>query len=130
MMKIRITSESKQLITLADMPAVREIQRQEAEDTMTPAEYLEMAARLASRSNNSFQIYDASARIARNCRVYEQFGPGTGTFDVWLEGIAFHPFAGAYMIGAYLSDLWQITGGPSDEYLVRDHMFIKEYRPI
>ena len=130
MMKIRITSESKQLITLADMPAVREIQRQEAEDTMTPAEYLEMAARLASRSNNSFRVYDASARIAKNCRVHEQYGPGTGNFDVWLEGLAFHPLAGAFKIGAYLSDLWQITGGPSDEYLVRDHMFIKEYRPV
>ena len=37
-MKIRITTDSKKLLTLSEMPAVREIQRQEAEDTMTAYE--------------------------------------------------------------------------------------------
>ena len=128
-MKIRITTDSKKVLTLSEMPAVREIQRQEAEDTMTAAEYLEMAARVASRSNAGFQIFGESASIAKNCRIWEYYGADTGTLDIWLEGLAFNPAEGAFMIGAYLSDIFNITGNPADDQLVRDHMFVKEYRP-
>ena len=127
-MKIRITTDSKKLLTLSEMPAVREIQRQEAEDTMTASEYLQMAAHVASRSNADFQIFGASASIAKNCRIWEYYGADTGALDIWLEGLAFDPYEGAFLIGAYLSDIFNITGGPSDED-IRYHMFIRTYRP-
>ena len=127
-MKIRIKPEMKKVLTLAEMPAAREIQRQEAEDTMTVAEYLERAARIASHSAGSFRIYDASASIARNCRVYNYYG-STGSLDVWLEGLAFAPTVGAFLIGAYLSDIFQITGDASEDDLLRAHMYLREYLP-
>ena len=128
-MKIRIPAEMKRVLTLAEMPAVREIQRQESEDTMTVSEYLQMAAHVASRDNSSFQIYDASAGIAKNGRIWNYYGDGSGSLDVWLEGLAFNPCVGAFLIGVYLSDLQQVTGKESDDSQVRDHMFIREYLP-
>ena len=127
-MIIRIPSEMKKVLTVAEMPAVREIQRQESEDTMTVSEYLQMAAHVASSDNSSYQIYDASASIARNGRVWDYYGDGTGRLDIWLEGLAFNAYVGAFLIGVYLSDLFQITGGPADDQ-VREHMFIKEFHP-
>ena len=127
-MKIRIPSELKKVLTLAEMPAVREIQRQEAEDTMTVPEYLKMAAHVASGDNSSFQIFDSSASIAKNCRVCDYYGAGSGNLDVWLEGLAFNAYKGAYLIGVYLSDINQVCGGPSDSD-IRNHMYIREYLP-
>ena len=127
-MKIRITSESKSVLTLAEMPAVREIQRREAENTMTPSEYLLMAAHVVTDSNENFQIFNASAEIAKNGRVWDYYGENTAYLDVWLEGLVFNPYVGAFWIGAYLSDLNKITGDPSD-ILLTEHMFIREYLP-
>ena len=127
-MKVCITSESRDVITLADMPAVREIQRGEAENTMTPAEYLQMAAHVVTESNERFQIFNACASIAKNGRIWDYYGSNTAYLDIWCEGLAFNPYLGAFWIGAYVSDLNQITGEPSD-ILLKEHMFIREYLP-
>lgn len=127
-MKIRIKPEMKKILTLAQMPAVREIQRQESENTVTVNEYLNMAARLAGGINLSYQIFDAAASIAKNGRIWDYYFDGSEDLDVWIEGLAFNAYKGAYLIGVYLSDINQVCGGPSDGD-IRNHMYIREYLP-
>ena len=127
-MKIQIPplQEVRDSLTLADMPKVREIQKQMKEDGNL-LDYLTSAARVAANGNFNFSVYDAHAYFAKNSRVSDYYTHDSGNLDIWLEGLAFDPFAGAYMIGVYLSDVYNITGGNNSE--IKEHMFIREYTP-
>lgn len=127
-MKIEIPplQEVRDTLTLADMPKVREIRKQMKEDGNL-LDYLTSAARVAANGNFNFSVYDAHAFIAKNGRVSDYYTHDSGNLDIWLEGLAFDPFAGAYMIGVYLSDVYNITGDNNSE--IKEHMFIREYTP-
>ena len=123
-MKVKLTEESKKYITVAEMPAVKQIIKDMKEDDDIIG-YAQAAARVAS-GWNGFEILKAEASIAKNCRVWNQYGENTGDLDIWLDIYAFDSYAGFYEIGAYLSDIWSICGDNAEE--LKEHMYIGAYK--
>lgn len=126
-MKVVIPFEMKGVLTLAELPAAKELIKRMREDNDFD-QYALSAARVASGINDSFAVFNQTAKIAKNERVQDYFGDNSGNLDVWLEFLAFSFFSGCYLVGVYLSDVYQITGTASDKDL-RQHMFIREYLP-
>lgn len=126
-MKVSIPLDMKSVLTVAEMPIAREIIKRMKDDDSFD-QYCLSAARVASGDNDSFSILTQQAQIAKNERVQDYYSDNSGNLDVWLEFIAFSLFGGCYLIGIYLSDVYQITGTASDSEL-KQHMFIKEYMP-
>lgn len=122
-MRVMMTDDSKKIITLAEAPYALQIIEELKEDTGLQ-EYARMAANVAG-GNYNYEILKATAEIARNQNVWDQYGEGTGTLDVWLKIYAFARYAGFYEIYVYLSDIWQITADNTDE--IRDRMLIGHY---
>lgn len=123
-MKVKFTAEAKKYITVAEMPHVRRIIDEMREDDSLK-DYAGMAARVASGSNDYFEILKTEAEISKNCRAHDNFHEGSGNLDIWLTIYAFNAYKGFYNIGVYLSDLWQLTGDNGEE--IRSHMYIAEY---
>ena len=123
-MKVKFTAEAKKFVTVAEVPQVKKIIEEMREDDGLKG-YAEMAARVASGSNESFEILKAEAEISKNRRAFDNYGEGSGTLDIWLTVYAFNTYKGFYNIGVYLSDLWQLSGDNAEE--IRNHMYIEEY---
>lgn len=124
-MKIRITNNSKKVLTVAEMPIVKAIIEDFKED-VSVEEYAAQAAEIASGENGKFEILKATAEISKNRRVWNLFSEKSNHLDVWIEVYAFNEFYGFYNIGVYLSDLWSRVGGENDEE-IRQRMYINKY---
>lgn len=124
-MKIRITRQMKETLTVAEMPAVRKM----IEDLRTDLdvkEYAEISARIAGCSCP--EILRAEAEIAKNARVFNQYSDDSRNLDVWIKTYAFSEYDGFYIVGAYLTDIWASTGYNSQE--LRQHMYIRKFVEI
>lgn len=111
--KIRVTSEMKKVLTVAEMSSVREIQKEfsSEDNTETLAYYCKMIAELFGEY--SAKIFEPHAEIAKNERAYDAFGIGTGNLDVWIECYIFgHDVCGKF--GACITDLWNISSDIKD----------------
>ena len=128
-MKINITKESKRIITLDEMPAVRQIINDFKEDDGIK-EYGRTAARAASGSYGNFEILKAEAEIAKNQRVWNQYTEESGTLDIWMRFYAYDNYFGFYEIGAYLSDIWMADGSPETYELMKSRMYIQEFKKV
>ena len=123
-MKIAITKDSKRVITLDKMPAVRRIIAEFREDEMKPADYAENVARNIS-GTNCVKILEASAEIARNCRAWNDITDDSGDLDVWITFTAFcetYPNQMFIKCGVYITDIWKLR---SDEML--QHIYIQKF---
>lgn len=124
-MKIKFGAEQKKIVTVAELPIVKRIMAEMKEDDGLK-EYAEMAARIAS-GGSCEKVYECSAEIAKNRRVYEQWGDGSGNLDIWIEAAALTS-EGFVIFGIYLSDVWSITGDNADE--IRSHMYIRKFQEV
>ena len=125
-MKITITETMRKVLTIAEMPAVKALQKQfKSEDFEWEAAH---AALIASRNNVS-NVLKIEAEIAKNQRIHNYYGNNedSGDLDIWLRILAYDKYFGFYDIGAYLSDIWSADGKNSEE--IRSHMFILEFLP-
>lgn len=130
-MKINISKNSKKVITLDDMPVVKQIIKDFKDDEITLKEYGLRTARIASGAYGfDFEILKASAEIAKNQRIYNQFCDNSKNLDVWFNFYAFNNYYGFYEIGAYLSDLWQSDGTEETYKYIRSNMYINHYKRI
>ena len=126
-MKVTLLKEDKKLITLADAPIVRQIIADMKEDTSTVEEYAELAVRAAYDGNAyGIEVLKASAKISTNCRVMNAFTQNSGNLDVWIDATAYVNGNEFIMIGAYLSDIWQITGHNNEE--IASQMYIRKFK--
>ena len=125
-MKIRMTEDSKRTVTVSEMAAVRKIMYDLKEDNYLK-QYASMAARVASGKYDTFEILKVEAEIAKNCRIWNAYGEGTGQLDVWVSVYAYNSYHGFYDFGAYLTDIWAISGDNVEE--IRGHMYIKSFLP-
>lgn len=128
-MKVRLTQEAKKYITVAEMPAVRNIISDMKEDTSTVEDYAEMAISAAydGRAYN-IVIYKATAEIAKNQRVYNAYGENSGSLDIWITAVAYVNCDEFIEIGAYLSDIWQITCDNKKE--IAAHMYVRRFKEV
>lgn len=122
-MKVTINKDAKKVITLAQLDGAKMIIDQMKEDESTAAEYAEYAvnAILSACGDYCETIFTAAATVYPNRRVYEQFGEGSDNLDIWIEGCA---KGSRHFVeyGAYLSDIWSLTGDNS-ESIAACHMF-------
>jgi len=128
-MKVSITKESKKILTLDEASAARKMILDLKEDPCL-TDYAEMAVAFASRTNHSNdcckKILEVSARIAKNCTVWNYYHDDSRDLDVWVEITARTNNGCFYMIGAYLSDIWTI--GPEDQDReIASRMYIRKF---
>lgn len=125
-MKVTLTAEMKKIITIAEMPAVNKAIAATKDDTSTAKECAELAARIASGTNN-VKVIEARAEIAKNARCWNNIGEGTADIDVWITFTAIidNGFDGIIMGGAYLTDLWMATSNNDEE--LRSRMYLRKF---
>ena len=128
-MKVNLTAEMKKFITVAEMPAVKKVMQYEKEnDEWIVQEWAKMAARLVFDDNGA-KVIEATARIAKNQRVWDAFDGETRDIDVWIEFTAFSEYRSSFIIaGVYLTDLWQLTKNNADE--IKSHMYIRRFEEV
>lgn len=128
-MKVNLTAEMKKFITVAEMPAVKKVMQYEKEnDEWIVQEWAKMAARLVFDDNGA-KVIEATARIAKNQRVWDAFDEETRDIDVWIEFTAFSEYRSSFIIaGVYLTDLWQLTKDNADE--IKSHMYIRRFKEV
>ena len=123
-MKVKLTSDMKKHITLEEAPLVQAMIKEFKEDETPIPEYAEMAIR-AAWDTYSIKVIEATAEIAKNCRVHNFYSENSGTLDIWIEATA-QTIDGFIIIGACLSDIWQINGENNAELI--SHMYIKKFK--
>lgn len=127
-MKIAITKEAKRWIPVADMLIVRRIIEYMKEDSGIKG-YAETAIRAAVEGVYDIDILRLQAEICGNCRVWDAYGEGTKTFDVWITATA-QTNKGFIIIGANLTDIWQITGWKNEDAKYVQRMFTRIFREV
>lgn len=121
-MKVRITNEFKNTVTVAQMPTVRRLVEMMKEDEMPLEGYIKIALDAISNvSLSSVEIYRPTAQVAKNARVSDRYFDGSGQFDVWIEFLAFDRCEGAFDCGVYLSDIWDLT--EENKHLLKTLMY-------
>lgn len=124
-MKVQITADSKKVIHLDEQEIVRQIISDCKDDDLRA--YVMSAVNCVGTSYNTCQrIYEMTAQIARNCRCWDAFFEGSRDLDVWIEAAALTS-EGFVMIGAYLTDIWQICGREAEDAVVRSHFYIRRF---
>jgi hypothetical protein len=126
-MKVQITPKAKEILSVSEMPAARQIVKDFQEDEDLDR-YISSVARIVCGYNESFEVLRSSAEIAKNCRIRDYYGDNTADLDVWVYGLAFNWFYGLIEIGAYISDVFSITGTAEDKDIL-NHIYFREYRP-
>ncbi len=127
-MKVNLTAEMKKFITLAEMPAVKYVMEYAKEDAYSAKDWAKVATRIVFDDNGA-KIIEATAKIAKNQRVWDTFDEGTKDIDVWIEFTAFSEYRSSFIIaGVYLTDLWQLTTDNADE--IKSHMYIRQFKEV
>lgn len=126
-MKVAITKNSKHIITLDKMPAVRRIIEECRKDEMKPEDYAEIVARCIS-GTNCIKVLEASAEIALNRRAWNDITEYSEDLDIWITFTAFcEPYPDDMFIkcGVYLSDIWKLTSDNADAMM--KNMYIRKF---
>lgn len=127
-MKVKLTQETKKYITVAEMPTVLEIISDLKEDSSSIENYAEMAIQVAYDGIAYSEILKASATIAKNCRAWNVYSDHSETLDIWIEATAYVNGDEFIMIGAYLTDIWQISSDNNKE--IASNMYIRRFKEI
>ena len=123
-MKIRITQDAKQWLTVAEMPLARQIIEEWKDEN--GEDYARMAARIAGSRYGNYQILKSDFEIAGNSRRnWDCFG----RLDVWMHVYAYDPYYGFLDFGAYLSDVISLAGDENRDE-IRSHMYIRKFEEV
>ena len=110
-MKVTLTKKSKENIKASQLDAAREVIRACREDESSAADYAVYAVNciMHNQHGSCESILKCSAEVMPNYRAWGLWGNETEDLDVWIEGIA-DCYDSFVRFGAYLSDIWSITG--------------------
>lgn len=142
-MKVQITKEAKKWLTLEMAPKARQI-IMDMKDPENGYGSEEEALMSAARGYYNYGFYhfggtpdrkwelgcpvrvpEAKAEIAGNQRVYDYYGEGTRTLDVWVSGLVLFD-RGVLEIHSYLTDIWAL--GPDDaNRTLAERSYIREF---
>lgn len=122
-MKVSITADSKPLITLSDMPAVKAMIAELKEDNAK--DYLNILA----NAFNTATPKEYSAKISKNCRIYNRYSDNSADFDVWVTVTLPETVENGkwviYKVGGYLTDIWEIRADNKEEII--KYMYIRKF---
>lgn len=126
MMKVMVSQESKKYLTAEEYDNAKRLAKhmKEEEDEWGVADYAKLAAGAAGHGQ-CIEIFKASATVAGNARAMDLYFEGSGRLDIWIEATA-QTTEGFVIIGAYLSDIWGITG--SNDKNFRGHAYIRSFK--
>lgn len=74
------------------------------------------------------KVLEASAEIAKNCRVLDAYAEGSADFDVWIRFIVLVNDDSFVVSGVYLSDLWAASADNREETIKR--MFMRRFKEV
>lgn len=118
-MKVKFSDRAKKIVTVAELPKVKEMINDLKEDTGLK-DYVIYAARIATGTNADFEVLKAEAEVAKNSQGVGYFSESE--LDVWVRAYAYNSTYGFCELGFYLSDIWQICDISNDE--IKERMFI------
>lgn len=119
-MKIRMTKDSKKVVTLDELAAARKIIEME-KDSISNNEAAKLAGDMLAnyfRDGCVIEVFKAEAEIAKNNRVWNLYNDDSGNLDVWVRATV-QTFDSFYIFGVYLSDINSITGNETDKEIVK-----------
>lgn len=118
----------RKYIAFAEMPAVKKVMEYAKEDAYSAKDWAKVATRIVFDDNGA-KVIEATARIAKNQRVWDAFDEETRHIDIWVEFTAFSEYRSSFIIaGVYLTDLWQLTTDNADE--IKSHMYIRQFKEV
>ena len=130
-MKVTLQKDYRQFYTLEDLDRAKMVIASEKEDESTIASWAVYAVNeVLNYLNNGMggyayadekDILKATARTAKNCRAWNEYGEGSQNMDVWIEATA-QTYNCFIEIGAYLSDIWQTGATP-----YADHVYYRVF---
>lgn len=128
-MKVTFGKDYKKLLSMEEYEYAKTMIRDFKGDESTAAEYAKYAVNAIGDAYNvggCERVLECSAEIAGNCRVYDNYGSGSGKLDVWISGTA--KTWDAYIeFGAYLTDIWSLDGDNSAD-IAKAHMYSKIFK--
>ncbi len=120
--KVKITDATKRITAVAEMPLAKRVA---AESNEGLADLVQIAADYVC--GGKANVFEAKAEVAKNGRAWDLYFNGSEDFDVWIEFKAFNEFHRKFcIVGAYLSDVWQI-GGDED---IKKYMYIRTFEEV
>jgi hypothetical protein len=122
-MKVQITKDSKRLITLEDMPAVKAMIAELKEDN-AKFDLEILSGVFKTNTPNSYE-----AEIAKNRRLWNYYSDNSKDYDIWVETTLPETYENGkyviYKVGCYLSDIWSISADNKEE--IKSHMYIRKF---
>lgn len=107
-MKVTVSEGMKRVITLSEMPRVKEIQRACREDEASAKDYADIAIHIVCGYGRQVTILSASAEICKNSRVMNRVTADSSDFDIWIEAKAYDSLNDTFLtLSACLSDIWE-----------------------
>ena len=76
------------------------------------------------------EVLKADASIAGNCRICDQYSDESGTLDIWIDATACVNNNEFIIIGAYLSDIFQISNNYEDNQELIPYMYVRRFKEI
>ena len=127
-MKVTLRKEDRKWIPVADMRTVRWIIEVMKEDNALD-DYARMAVRLAVGGAYDIDILRTQAHVCANARAVNAYSDDSGHYDVWITTHALTN-KGFVIVGAYLTDIWSITGNLSNDSVLLPHMHIRFFEEV
>ena len=127
-MKVNFTAEMRKYIAFAEMPAVKKVMEYAKEEAYSAKDWAKVATRIVFDDNGA-KVIEATARIAKNQRVWDAFDEETRHIDIWVEFTAFSEYRSSFIIaGVYLTDLWNLTSDNAAE--IKSRMYIRQFKEV
>ena len=127
-MKVNFTAEMRKYIAFAEMPAVKKVMEYAKEEAYSAKDWAKVATRIVFDDNGA-KVIEATARIAKNQRIWDAFDEETRHIDIWVEFTAFSEYRSSFIIaGVYLTDLWNLTSDNAAE--IKSRMYIRQFKEV
>lgn len=123
-MKVEISLSMKGLIPWSQIQIVKDIVSDAKQERLE--DYYWAIGELVSGNPDS-KVFDATAEICKNENIWGRWFSGSQDYDVWVTAHVLNEFNGEfYIIGVYMSDLWEYSRGKRDEILSR--CYVKKFK--
>lgn len=121
--KINLPENYKKVYTIEDVEIMKELARNFNDQTAEEAGIADAANTLARLFDSSAKVLEAEAETAKNARIYDYY-TGAKDVDIWIT-VKILGWQDFYIVGAYLSDIWSITGDNTEE--LKSRMYIRRF---
>lgn len=132
--KVRLDPESKKFFTVEEYQTAKKLvnefnaKKGSLSEDCPANYYAELAVNALCGDNACIAVLETTAEVQLNARAWNVFFDGSARLDVWVRATARVRIDGdiGYVdVGAYLSDIWNVTGSDTDE--IHSHAYIRRF---